>query len=102
MGNTSDQIKTLIQEVLTKFEIKRSQLLAVVCDNAANMSKTVRLLNEDGKDSEDELEMNSEDEDSEEMADIKETMTKLITLKITKNQWKKKYTTCIVRPTPSS
>ena len=71
--HTSDQIKTLIQEVLTKFQIKRSlQLLVVVCDNAANMSKTVRLLNENEKNSEDELEMNSEDEDSEEMADIEE------------------------------
>ncbi len=71
---TSDQIKTLIQQVLTKFEIKRSQLLAVLCDNAANMFKTVRLLNENENDSEDDLEMNSssEDQDSEEMVDIEE------------------------------
>ena len=39
----------------------------------SNMSKTVRFLNEDGKDSEDELEMNSEDEGSEEIADIEES-----------------------------
>ena len=69
-GNHNGTKKTLIQEVLTKFEMKRSKLLAVFCDNPANMSKIVRLLNKDGKDSEDELGMNSEDEDSTEMADI--------------------------------
>ena len=42
--HTSENMDTLMQQVLKKYKIKKSQLLAVLCDNAEQIFKTVRLL----------------------------------------------------------
>ena len=45
--HTAEHTKEMLEKVMDDFGISSNQLVAVVSDNAANMVKTVKLLNED-------------------------------------------------------
>lgn len=49
----SASIKDSVEKVLADFEIKREQVMAAVVDNAANMTKTVALLNDEDNEEDD-------------------------------------------------
>ena len=63
--HSAEHTKSLLQNVMTDFGISMHQLLAVVSDNAANMVKTVKLLNEDSEAGDEQEAEDSEAEDGE-------------------------------------
>jgi hypothetical protein len=67
--NDGAHTKILVLDVLSKFGINKSDILACVVDNAANMTQTVRLMNEDAEDDDDD-EGEDEEDDDEELANM--------------------------------
>jgi uncharacterized protein (DUF2126 family) len=60
--NDGVHTKTLVLDVLSKFGINKSDILACVVDNATNMTQTVRLMNEDAEDDDDDEGEDEEDD----------------------------------------
>ena len=63
--HTAAHTKQMVSEVMSRFGIAKEQVLALVTDNAANMVKTVELLNEGRDDAEDEEVVEGGDSDAE-------------------------------------
>ena len=64
--------KDLVNSTMNKFGMKKSDVLACVVDNATNMTKTIRLMNEELTEVEQEEEEEEEDEEGESECDALE------------------------------
>ena len=63
--HSGEETKILLQTVMADFGVSPQQLLAVVSDNAANMVKAVKLLNQDAGESQDGSDVEEDDDESE-------------------------------------
>ena len=64
-NHTSANLKNFLLSTLREYEINIQQILACVVDNAANMTRTVELLNEEQNEDEDDTETDEEIETDE-------------------------------------